>query len=41
MNFFCVGVMYTGEYDACDVTFSIYSQFIYSHRAAGELEKYA
>jgi hypothetical protein len=19
-NFFCVGVMYSGEYDACDVT---------------------
>ena len=25
MNFFCVGVMYSGEYDACDVTLSVYS----------------
>ena len=24
MNFFCVGVMYSGEYDACDVTLSVY-----------------
>jgi hypothetical protein len=23
MNFFCVGVMYSGEYDTCDVTLSI------------------
>jgi hypothetical protein len=23
-NFFCVGVMYSGEYDACDVTLSVY-----------------
>jgi hypothetical protein len=22
--FFCVGVMYSGEYDACDVTLSVY-----------------
>ena len=24
MKFFCVGVMYLGEYDACDVTLSVY-----------------
>jgi hypothetical protein len=24
MIFFCVGVMYSGEYDVCDVTLSIY-----------------
>ena len=24
MNLFCVGVMYSGEYDACDVTLSVY-----------------
>jgi hypothetical protein len=24
MNFFCVGVMYSGEYDARDVTLSVY-----------------
>ena len=24
MNVFCVGVMYSGEYDACDVTLSVY-----------------
>jgi hypothetical protein len=24
MNFFCVGVMYSSEYDACDVTLSVY-----------------
>ena len=24
MIFFCVGVMYSGEYDACDVTLSVY-----------------
>ena len=23
-NFFCVDVMYSGEYDACDVTLSVY-----------------
>ena len=23
-DFFCVGVMYSGEYDACDVTLSVY-----------------
>jgi hypothetical protein len=23
-DFFCVGVMYSGEYDACDVTLSAY-----------------
>ena len=28
-NFFCVGVMYSGEYDACDVTLSVYP-----HRAS-------
>jgi hypothetical protein len=33
-DFFCVGVTYSGEYDACDVTLSIYP-----HRAM--LEKYA
>jgi hypothetical protein len=22
--FFCIGVMYSGEYDACDVTLSVY-----------------
>ena len=27
--FFCVGVMYPGEYDACDVTLSVYP-----HRAS-------
>ena len=26
MIFFCVGVMYSGEYDACDVTLSVYPQ---------------
>ena len=29
LNFFCVGVMYSGEYDACDVTLSVYP-----HRAS-------
>ena len=24
MHFFCVGMMYSGEYDACDVTLSVY-----------------
>jgi hypothetical protein len=24
MIFFCVGVMYSGEYDACDATLSVY-----------------
>ena len=28
-RFFCVGVMYSGEYDACDVTVSVYP-----HRAS-------
>ena len=28
-RFFCVGVMYSGEYDACDVTLSVYP-----HRAS-------
>ena len=27
--YFCVGVMYSGEYDACDVTLSVYP-----HRAS-------
>ena len=27
--FFCVGTMYSGEYDACDVTLSVYP-----HRAS-------
>ena len=26
MIFFSVGVMYSGEYDACDVTLSVYPQ---------------
>jgi hypothetical protein len=26
--FFCVGVMYSGEYDACDVTLSVYPHCI-------------
>ena len=30
MTFFCVGVMYSGEYDACDVTLSVYPQASYS-----------
>ena len=29
LKFFCVGVMYSGEYDACDVTLSVYP-----HRAS-------
>jgi hypothetical protein len=29
IDFFCVGVMYSGEYDACDVTLSVYP-----HRAS-------
>ena len=29
MIFFCVGVMYSGEYDGCDVTLSVYP-----HRAS-------
>ena len=29
MIFFCVGIMYSGEYDACDVTLSVYP-----HRAS-------
>ena len=29
MIFFCVGVMYSGEYDACHVTLSVYP-----HRAS-------
>jgi hypothetical protein len=24
VEFFCVGVMYSGEYDTCDVTLSVY-----------------
>jgi hypothetical protein len=24
LKIFCVGVMYSGEYDACDVTLSVY-----------------
>jgi hypothetical protein len=24
-SFFCVGIMYSGEYDACDVTLSVFS----------------
>ena len=28
-DFFCVGVVYSGEYDACDVTLSVYP-----HRAS-------
>ena len=28
-DFFCVGVMYSGEYDSCDVTLSVYP-----HRAS-------
>ena len=31
LDFFCVGVMYSGEYDACDVTLSVYP-----HRASLE-----
>jgi hypothetical protein len=23
-DFFCVGVMYSGEYDACDIILSVY-----------------
>jgi hypothetical protein len=30
-RFFCVGVMYSGEYDACDVTLSVYPHRIYTH----------
>ena len=29
LHFFCVSVMYSGEYDACDVTLSVYP-----HRAS-------
>jgi hypothetical protein len=29
LDFFCVGAMYSGEYDACDVTLSVYP-----HRAS-------
>ena len=29
VGFFCVGVMYSGEYDACDVTLGVYP-----HRAS-------
>ena len=29
--FFCVGVMYSGEYDACDVTLI---ESVYPHRAS-------
>ena len=35
-NFFCVGVVYSGEYDVCYVTLSVYP-----HATPGELEKYA
>ena len=31
-DFFCVGVMYSGEYDTCDVTLSVYT-----HRASLKL----
>jgi hypothetical protein len=24
-SFFCVGIMHSGEYDACDVTLSVFS----------------
>ena len=34
-DFFCIGVVYSGEYDVCDVTLSVYP-----HRAC-KLEKYA
>jgi hypothetical protein len=32
--FFCVGVMYSGEYDVCDVTLSVYPMllWVYIHR---------
>ena len=33
---FCVGVMYSGKYDVCDVTLSVYIS-----TPAGKLEKYA
>jgi hypothetical protein len=29
IHFFCVGVVYSGEYDVCDVTLSVYP-----HRAS-------
>ena len=38
MIFFCVGVMYSGEYDACDVTLSVYRPIIIS--TPGKLAKY-
>jgi hypothetical protein len=28
--FFCPGVVYTGEYDVCDVTLSVYPHRIYT-----------
>ena len=36
INFFCVGVMYSGEYDACDVTLRVLCI-----STPGKLEKYA
>jgi hypothetical protein len=35
--FFCVGVMYSGEYDVCDVTLSVYP---HSVSTSGKLERY-
>ena len=31
LDFFCVGAMYSGEYDACDVTLKL---SVYPHRAS-------
>ena len=28
LDFFCVGVMYSGEYDACHVTLSVYAHWV-------------
>ena len=35
-NFFCVGVMYSGEYDVCDVTLSVYPHLVsYAYLLSG------
>ena len=40
MIFFSVGVMYSGEYDACDVTLSVYPHTGIEHTTFGILAQY-
>jgi hypothetical protein len=34
-DFFCVGVMYSGEYDVCDVTLSVYNRIFFKLARCG------